>query len=99
MFPGGVDAAMVGIPALGAVRNRGAFVSVVGGTAPVPLRGITVAEQWIAADADALARLSSLAGTGQLTVRVADTLPLHEAAQAHRRLAEGGIRGRLVLVP
>ncbi|MCX5115014.1 NADP-dependent oxidoreductase [Streptomyces sp. NBC_00378] len=103
LVPGGVDAALdaavVGIPALGAVRNRGAFVSVVGGAAPVPLRGITVAEQWIAADADALARLSSLAGTGQLTVRVADTLPLHEAAQAHRRLAEGGIRGRLVLVP
>ncbi|MGW1844580.1 NADP-dependent oxidoreductase [Streptomyces sp. NPDC001966] len=103
LVPGGVDAALdaavVGIPALGAVRNRGAFVSVVGGAAPVALRGITVTEQWIAADADALAQLSSLAGTGQLTVRVADTLPLHEAAQAHRRLAEGGIRGRLVLVP
>lgn len=103
LVPGGVDAALdaavAGIPALGAVRNRGAFVSVVGGAAPVPLRGISVAEQWIAADAEALARLSSLAGAGHLTTRVADTLPLHEAARAHRRLAEGGIRGRLVLVP
>ncbi|WNI24582.1 alcohol dehydrogenase catalytic domain-containing protein [Streptomyces sp. ITFR-16] len=103
LVPGGVDAALdaaaVGLAALGAVRSRGAFVSVVGGAAPVPLRGITVREQWIAADAHALAGLSSLAGTGALTPRVAGTLPLHEAGRAHRLLAEGGLRGRLVLVP
>ncbi|MFF1922875.1 NADP-dependent oxidoreductase [Streptomyces sp. NPDC058221] len=103
LVPGGVDAALdaavVGLPALGAVRNRGAFVSVVGGAAPVPLRGIRVREQWVAADSDALARLSGLADTGGLTLRVADTMPLHEASRAHRRLAEGGLRGRLVLVP
>ncbi|MFD9908456.1 NADP-dependent oxidoreductase [Streptomyces sp. NPDC059063] len=103
LVPGGVDAvldaAVVGMPALGAVRNRGAFVSVVGGAAPVPLRGITVIEQWIAADADELGRLASLADAGRLTVRVAGTMPLREAAGAHRRLAEGGVRGRLVLTP
>jgi NADPH:quinone reductase len=103
LVPGGVDAALdaatAGMLALGAVRNRGAFVSVVGGAAPVPLRGITVTEQWIAADDTALAQLSSLAGTGRLTTRVADTMPLHEARQAHRRMAKGGIRGRLVLTP
>jgi NADPH:quinone reductase-like Zn-dependent oxidoreductase len=32
-------------------------------------------------------------------LRVADTYPLAEAAQAHERLAAGGVRGRLVLVP
>ncbi|MFE6778961.1 NADP-dependent oxidoreductase [Streptomyces sp. NPDC057702] len=99
--PGGVDAALdaavLGLPALGAVRNRGAFVSVVAGAAPPPLRGITVAEQWIAADPTALARLATLAATGRLTLRVADTLPLHEAVRAHQRLAAGGLRGRLVL--
>jgi hypothetical protein len=30
---------------------------------------------------------------------VAETLPLAEVAQAHRRLEKGGLRGRLVLVP
>lgn len=103
LVPGGVDAALdaavVGLPALGAVRNRGAFVSVVGGAAPTPLRGITVHELWVAADPAALAELSSLAGTGRLTLRVAGTMPLHEAVRAHRRMAEGGLRGRLVLVP
>lgn len=103
LVPGGVDgaldAAVAGITALGAVRNRGAFVSVVGGAAPTPLRGITVTEQWIAADGPALAHLAALADTGKLTPRVADTLPLHRAEEAHRLLAKGGIRGRLVLVP
>jgi NADPH2:quinone reductase len=33
----------------------------------------------------------------ELTLRVADVLPADEAAQAPRRLAEGGVRGRLVL--
>ncbi|MEU5130333.1 NADP-dependent oxidoreductase [Streptomyces mobaraensis] len=103
LVPGGVDAALdaavLGVAALGAVRNRGAFVSVVGGAAPTPLRGITVNELWVAADAAGLARLSALADAGRLTPRVAGTLPLAEAARAHRRLAEGGLRGRLVLTP
>jgi hypothetical protein len=30
-------------------------------------------------------------------LRVADVLPAKEAAEAHRRLAAGGIRGRLIL--
>ncbi|MBB4892420.1 NADPH:quinone reductase-like Zn-dependent oxidoreductase [Streptomyces olivoverticillatus] len=103
LVPQGVDAvadaAVTGVRALGAVRNRGAFVSVVAGAAPFPLRGISVTEHWVAADGAGLARLSDLAGSGRLTLRVADTMPLAEAARAHRRLAEGGMRGRLVLVP
>ena len=35
----------------------------------------------------------------RLTLRVADTYPLAEAAKAHERLQAGGVRGRLVLVP
>ncbi|WSA47633.1 hypothetical protein OIE51_15380 [Streptomyces sp. NBC_01803] len=43
-----------------------------------------------------------MAGAGRPTTRIAETLPLAEAAQAaqaHERLAKGGPRGRLVLVP
>ena len=94
---GAVDAALTGVAALGAVRARGSFVAVAAGAAPVGLRGITVHNQWVAADGLALARLSALAERGLLTLRVAGIHPLEEVVRAHRRLAEGGLRGRLVL--
>ncbi|WP_018951855.1 zinc-binding dehydrogenase [Thioalkalivibrio sp. AKL12] len=43
--------------------------------------------------AEGLARLAS----GRLQVNVEDTLPLAEAAEAHRRIEAGGRRGKLVL--
>jgi hypothetical protein len=33
-----------------------------------------------------------------LTLRIAELLPAERAAEAHRRLDAGGVRGRLVLV-
>ncbi len=99
LVPGGVsgalDTAGLGVRALAAVRTRGAYVTVVGGSAPLPLRGIRVHQQWISADGAALAELAAM----DLTLRVADVLPLERAAEAHDRLAAGGIRGRLVLAP
>ena len=44
-----------------------------------------------------IAELASLAAKGVLTLRVADVLPAAQAAEAHRRLEAGGVRGRLVL--
>jgi NADPH:quinone reductase len=102
LVPGGVDAvfdaAVLGYPALDAVRARGAFAAFVG-TGPVPVRGIRVVPVSIHADGAALAGLSGLAAAGKLTLRVADTYPLADAARAHERLQAGGVRGRLVLVP
>jgi NADPH:quinone reductase-like Zn-dependent oxidoreductase len=99
LVPGGTDGALDtaghGVRALAAVRTRGAFATVVGGSAPLPLRGIRVHQQWISADGAALAELAAMG----LTLRVAGILPLERAAEAHDRLAAGGIRGRLVLVP
>jgi NADPH:quinone reductase-like Zn-dependent oxidoreductase len=96
---GGVHAALdtagAGIGALAAVRNRGSFVTVVGGADPTPLRGIAVHHHWIHADGQALARLVRQ----RLTARVAGTFPLHAAAEAHTRLAAGRFSGRLVLTP
>jgi NADPH:quinone reductase-like Zn-dependent oxidoreductase len=34
---------------------------------------------------------------GVLTLRVANVFPADQAAEAHRQLADGGVRGRLVL--
>jgi NADPH2:quinone reductase len=102
LVPGGVDAArdaaVLGYPALDAVRARGAFAAFVG-TGPVPVRGIRVVPVNIHADGAALAGLADLAAAGKLTLRVADTYPLADAARAHERLQAGGVRGRLVLVP
>ncbi|MFE1230919.1 NADP-dependent oxidoreductase [Streptomyces sp. NPDC059442] len=99
LVPGGVDGALdtagLGVRALAAVRTRGAYVTVVGGSAPLPLRGIRVHQQWISADGAALAELAAM----DLTLRVAGVLPFGRAAEAHDRLAAGGLRGRLVLVP
>ncbi|MEU9018172.1 NADP-dependent oxidoreductase [Actinomadura sp. NPDC048394] len=102
LVPGGVDgaldAALLSIAALDAVRGGGVFVAVSGGpAAPVPLRGITVHNVWIRADGARLEQLSALVDAGRLTLRVAGTYPLEEAAKAHERLEAGGLRGRLVL--
>jgi NADPH2:quinone reductase len=103
LVPGGVDgaldAAMAGVRALDAVRGGGSFVAVAAGAAPVPLRGTRVHNVWIRADGERLAGLATMAATRQLTLRVADTLPLDRVADAHARLAKGGLRGRLVLIP
>ena len=38
-----------------------------------------------------------LAAAGRITLRVARTMPAGQAAEAHRLLEAGGVRGRLVL--
>lgn len=43
-----------------------------------------------------LARLVDGVADGALTLRVADVLPLDEAAAAHTRPEKGGVRARLV---
>ena len=102
LAPGGVDAAfdaaVLGYPALDAVRAGGALAAFLG-AGPDTLRGIRVLPVHIHADGAALAGLSRLAAAGKLTLRVAETYPLADAAKAHERLQAGGLRGRLVLIP
>jgi NADPH:quinone reductase-like Zn-dependent oxidoreductase len=102
VVPGGVDgaldAAVLGVPALDAVRGGGAFVAVVAGGAPAfPLRGTRIDQVWIRADGPRLGELAALVDAGRLTLRVAATYPLADVAAAQERLAAGGLRGRLVL--
>ena len=102
LVPGGVDAAfdaaVLGYPALDAVRATGSFAAFIG-SGPVPVRGIRVVPVNIRADGPALTALSALAEAGKLTLRVAGAYPLEEAARAHERLQAGALRGRLVLIP
>ncbi|MEW2166700.1 NADP-dependent oxidoreductase [Streptomyces sp. NPDC007084] len=94
-----LDAAIVGADALEWVRDGGAFVGVIPGAHPASVRGVRTGSVEVAADGARLAELVALVDRGALTTRVARTYPLDEAAKAHARLAEGGLRGRLVLVP
>jgi NADPH2:quinone reductase len=102
LVPGGVDAAfdaaVLGYPALDAVRTKGSFAAFIG-SGPVPVRGIRVVPVNIRADGAALTGLSALAAAGKLTLRVAGTYPLEEAARAHERLQAGALRGRTGLIP
>jgi NADPH:quinone reductase len=94
-----LDAALLGPPMLAAIRDGGQLMAVrpFGGETE---RGISVSLVLVSRhlhEAGTLARLAGLATTGTLTLRVADVLPAERAADAHRRLEAGGVRGRLVL--
>lgn len=94
-----LDTAGLGAAALGAVRDGGALVTTFPPAAPPAERDIRVSALQVEADGGQLAELAALAGQGTLTLRVAQTYPLRDAALAHARLAKGGVRGRLVLAP
>ncbi|MGW6983574.1 NADP-dependent oxidoreductase [Streptomyces sp. NPDC054932] len=94
---GVLDAAVLGADALAAVRDGGVYVGLIPNHAPAAERGIRVEEQEVAADGAHLARLVALVDAGALALRVADTFPLAEAAKAHARLEEPGVRGRIIL--
>jgi NADPH:quinone reductase-like Zn-dependent oxidoreductase len=103
LVPGGVDgvldAAAIGVRALDALRGGGSFASVTGPATPPALRGTRVHTVFVRADGRRLGELVAMVEAGTLTLRVAETFSLEKAAAAHQRFAEGGIRGRLVLVP
>ena len=84
---------------LPAVRDGGAVATVRGyrGTGERGLRVHPTPVRRYAENRAALDRLREQAEQGVLTLRVARTLPAEDAAEAHRLLARGGVRGRLVL--
>jgi NADPH:quinone reductase-like Zn-dependent oxidoreductase len=98
-FDAVLDAAILGETTLAWVRDGGAYVGFRPGGQPASVRGVRTTAVEVAADGARLAELVGLVDAGALTLRVGDTFPLAEAAKAHARLAEGGVRGRLVLVP
>jgi NADPH:quinone reductase-like Zn-dependent oxidoreductase len=103
LYPGGVDAvidaALLGPAVLPAVRDGGQLLAV------RPFQGETERDVKIQLvqvgqhlhEGQRLTELVDLVRNGVLTLRVADALPAAQAAEAHRRLEAGGVRGRLVL--
>jgi NADPH2:quinone reductase len=103
LVPNGVDGifdtALLNGAAVPAIADRGMLVTVRAWNEPVE-RGVRVFPVLVAAaitDTTKLERLRDLAEAGVLTPRVAKVLPASQAAEAHRILEKGGIRGRLVL--
>jgi NADPH:quinone reductase-like Zn-dependent oxidoreductase len=102
-YPDGVDAVVdagsAGTAALAAVRDGGRQVAVTGqGIVPAE-RGIDVGIVGVQLEQPALAAIAEAFGAGRLQTRVAEVLPLEQAAEAHRRVEAGGFRGKVVLVP
>ncbi len=103
LHPDGVDGladgSVQGPDVLGAVKDGGT-VATVRGWAGDGTRELTVTPVLVRDAAhrrDLLEELRRLAESGEITLRVADVLPAAQAAEAHRRLEAGGVRGRLVL--
>jgi NADPH:quinone reductase len=97
--PAVFDAAAVGLPAAAPLADGGILAT----TRPVePIDpGRRVRQQLVLVKLNQLAldELMRDAAEGRLRTRVAATLPLAEAAQAHRQLEAGGLRGKIVLRP
>jgi NADPH:quinone reductase len=94
-----VDAANVGAPVLPAIRDGGRVIAL-RAFAGEPERGIQVDQISVRGylrEPEKLAALLALAGAGRLTPRIAATFAPAGAAEAHRLLDAGGVRGRLVL--
>lgn len=93
------DAAALQEQAVALVRDGGAFVGVQPGSEVASERGITVAVVVAHPDGPRLAELLERTASGELPTRVHAVVPLDQAADAHRAMAKGGVRGRYVLKP
>lgn len=103
LYPSGVDAvidaALLGPSVLPAVRDGGQLLAV------RPFQGETERDITIHLvlvgrhlhEGHRIAELADLVSRGVLTLRLAEVLPASAAAEAHRRLGAGGVRGRIVL--
>jgi NADPH:quinone reductase len=94
-----IDAAVLDAAVLPAIRDGGKLATVRGFAGPSE-RGITIEPVRVASyltNHEALDRLGRLVGERRLTLRVAETFPPERTADAQRKLAGGGTRGRLLI--
>ena len=102
-FPDGVDGmadgALLNEAAIEAVKDGGSFTSVRGFKGELQ-RNIDFTATWVTAydcKKDKLETLCEQAESGVLTLRVADSVTMENAAEAHKKLEAGGTRGRMVI--
>jgi NADPH:quinone reductase-like Zn-dependent oxidoreductase len=94
-----IDTVGLGAGALVCVRDGGRFVTSVPTAVPDPVREVDTQTVQVQPDAVATAELATDAAAGELTVRVAETLPLERFRDAYDQLGRGGVHGKIVLTP
>jgi NADPH:quinone reductase-like Zn-dependent oxidoreductase len=62
-------------------------------------RGIRGIDLFVRSDAGQLAQLVALADRGELRIDVAERVPLADLPALHARAAEGGVHGKVIVVP
>lgn len=93
------DTALLNGDALGAIQDGGGLAVVRGWGGPAE-RGIAIHKVMVSAAmerTDWLEHLRTLAGDGRIQLRALDAYPPEEAAEAHRRMDAGGLRGRVLI--
>ena len=93
------DGALLNEAAIEAVKDGGSFTSVRGFKGE-PQRSIDFTATWVTAydcKKDKLETLCKQAESGVLTLRVADSVKMENAAEAHKKLEAGGTRGRMII--
>jgi len=95
------DTALLGAEAFPALRDAGGMAVVRGWDRPEPERGIQIHKVFVRTVLDRtdwLHELRRLASEGRIALRVAGEYGPEEAAEAHRVMDAGGLRGRAVIV-
>ena len=99
--PGGVDACLdtvgLGAAVIDGVRDGGHLITTVPGSAPEGARGITTEAVQVQPDAAALESLLRSTAEGELTLRIAETIPWDDYRRGYELLRAGGVRGKVVL--
>ncbi len=94
-----IDTVGLGAAALVCVRDGGRFATSLPTAVPDGARGIDPGTVQVQPDAAATAELADRAAAGELTIRIAETLPLERFRDAYARLERGGLHGKIVLTP
>jgi NADPH:quinone reductase-like Zn-dependent oxidoreductase len=97
--PAVFDAVPLGEPALKAVVDGGALLNIRQAPEADPARNLRIEAFLVHRDRQALRQLVDDAAAGRLLTRVDRVLPLGRAAEAHRLVEAGGLRGKIVLAP
>ncbi|MEO9322057.1 zinc-binding dehydrogenase [Nocardioides sp. C4-1] len=93
------DPAVLQEQAVALVSEGGRYVGFRPGWAPADRADVRVTSADVVPDGARLRTLLEATARGELPARVEAVLPLERAAEAHRAVAKGGVRGRFVLQP
>ncbi|MFA1543484.1 NADP-dependent oxidoreductase [Actinomadura monticuli] len=98
-FDAVVDLAMIGPSLMELVRDGGGYVAASPPLRPEPAPGIRTFALDVLPDGSRLGDLAKRAESGEIPLRVAAVHSFADAAAAHDRLAQGGVRGAVAVVP